>query len=314
MTRVCAAVAAGLLLVAPAQADVSLANGQLAFDAFLVGRAVYWAFADQQWTASRFEFQRGQAQAGVTGRIGEMVSVRAQVDLAGWSLMDLYGDVRFANGLALRAGQFKLPVSFEMAARPERELLVDHTLAYNAALPAGPRDIGAMLSYRLRDRLEAHAGVVNGAGTGSDDYTWKDFFGRAVFRPVGGLGLGAGGYWGSRDSAAVRWMTGLVDAEYARGSLSGRAAGMYRLYKQERFITASVDAAYNFGFIEPVARFDMLFSTNEKAEQTQEFMPAAGLNFYAYEDRVRVMADFQYHKVVGKWLFQQLALRLQVSL
>lgn len=298
-----------LLLVAPLRADVTLADGRLVLDGFLSGRAVYWTFADQQWTTGRFEFQRGLSQAGVTGRVGEAVSARLLVDLAAFWVMDLYGEVRFPGGLGLRAGQFKLPLSFEMSARPEREILAERTMAYSSMLPAGVRDIGAMLSYR-RDRLCAHAGVVNGAGTGPDDYTWKDFFGRVEYRSAAGLNAGTGGYWGSRDSAAVRWLAGLVDAEYRHQRLTSRAAVMHRLHKEERVFATSLEAAYDFGFVEPAARFDVVLA----AAKPPEFTPVFGLNFRGFEDRVKVVVDFQYHKLVGKWLYQQLMLRVQFAL
>ncbi|MBM3315297.1 hypothetical protein FJY71_05585 [candidate division WOR-3 bacterium] len=302
------------VLAGPVLADVTLADGRLSLGGFVRGRAVYWR-SQAEAASSGYEFQKGLSLLWLGASLTEVLSARICYDVSRPGPLDLYAQAQWSSGWAIKAGQFKLPLSFETDTRPDRLKLLDPSLAAWLLKPSGSRDIGALLSWRACDWLEASAAVVNGSGPNAGDANkWKDFTARLVYRSTAGLAVGGTAYYGRVDADGSHWLTGAADALFARGPVRVQAMGLYQTYKDERNLSASLLAAYDFGWVEPVARFDVLL----REEQKPEIMPLLGLNFWVLGERFRVTADYQYHRHFGSeeivaWTYQQLSLQVQAG-
>ncbi len=146
----------------------------------------------------------------------------------------------FTN-LSLTAGQFKIPFSRENLESASRLVFIDRPQAVEAFAARNAdvignqygRDIGVQVSGSLTERdgtllLEYAAGVFNGAGINTaDNNNAKDFSGRAVIHPLGGLQLGGSYYngfdkWGTPAVSRARQRAGLeFGYEYRSLNLSG---------------------------------------------------------------------------------------------
>ena len=123
-------------------------------------------------------------------------------------LKDIYLEVRYVEWARLRAGQFKVPFTWESLQSSKHLDFGDRSIAVrNMRSPT--RDIGGMLHGRLHDdRIQYQVAIVNGAGENtSDDNSAKDLVGRLFFRPsssrqdsvLSDLHLGVSGTWGHEE-------------------------------------------------------------------------------------------------------------------
>lgn len=302
-----------LLPCLSAVADIILADGRISFGGFVRGRAEYWRYI-QEAGSSSFTFKKGLSLIWLSARLSDELGIGMLFDAGRPAPVDLFATVQWPNGWMFRAGQFKLPLSFETDMRPDRLKLFDYSLAAPIIKPAGTRDIGGLVGWR-RERIELSLAVVNGSGPNSEDANrWKDICGRIVGRPLAGLTVGGAAYYGRTETEGATWLSGLVDALWENGKLRLQAMGLYHRHKDERSLSNNVQLSHRFDWLEPVGRFDVTFRDHQV-----EIMPILGLNFLVSEERFRVSADYQYHRHFGgrgikPWLYQQIALTIQAGI
>lgn len=124
------------------------------------------------------------------------------------TLKDAYFELHRIQVTRLRAGQFKVPFTFENLQSAKHIDFAERSIASNG-IRRPSRDIGVMLHGRFHnDLIDYQVAVVNGAGENtSDDNSAKDLAARLVFGPfrnaendlLSGLNLGVSGTVGNQD-------------------------------------------------------------------------------------------------------------------
>lgn len=225
--------ACGLLAVAPARAqDAEPDRGR----PFSLTPTAYVQF-DYRWypgwdvppgtnRLNREQFEVRRLRAGLDGR-WKALSFEVTVDPRDGDgsdsdeiLKDAWVQLRFADALRVRVGQFKIPGSREYLVST-RDLDLLERSAFVSSL-AADRDRGVMLSGRLRKRVTYQLGAFQGDGYGRSNRAGVTTAGRLIWSIRKGLDLSA--------SFSVSDTTAL-DIEPANG-LEGRAASGYRFFKK----------------------------------------------------------------------------------
>ncbi|MFW6160638.1 MAG: porin, partial [Acidobacteriota bacterium] len=147
-------------------------------------------------------FRARRARLNLNGEVLEGFNFKLQVDpTQNPSLIDLHLDLKIANKLRFRAGQFKIPFSLENLTSSGNLDTVNRSLTVEYLCPgrdnkAKGRDIGLSLISRLAG-IELILGVLNGAGINRmDNDKYKDIAGRLVFSPLTFVSLGSSHYRG----------------------------------------------------------------------------------------------------------------------
>ena len=158
------------------------------------------------------------ARPTIEGTLGKWVAYRFTPEFAGDSatIVDVYADLKFAPGAALRVGKFTSPVGLERlqssAALSDIERALPSELAPN-------RDIGAQLQGEVAKGTVSYAiGVLNGTVDGRDATTTNpdnefEYAGRLFFEPFkndanfwSGLGFGIGGSIGDTEGTGNNFL------------------------------------------------------------------------------------------------------------
>jgi len=110
------------------------------------------------------------------------------------TLQDAYVETRITDDLALWIGQFKMPVGLEFIQSPNNLLLAER--GYPTSL-VPLRDVAVVATGRLfSDRLQFHAGILNGVADGTNGFgdldAQKDVLGRLYLQPVRRADVGVG--------------------------------------------------------------------------------------------------------------------------
>jgi len=136
----------------------------------------------------RDEFDLRRAQMIFTGDIGRRALGRFSFDMGRtqFSTRDAFLEYRASRALLLRAGQFKLPVSYEVL-QSAADLPALERALINQRLYPGNRDRGFMADWNLSRRgnhpVWVQLGVVNGTGPNqSDNNEGKELFGGLFFK------------------------------------------------------------------------------------------------------------------------------------
>ena len=157
-------------------------------------------------------FDIRRARLSLKGDFGSGFDYRLQAEFAGSSakLLDAALGWRYADGLKVTAGQFKIPFSQENLISSNKLETVNRSQAVEALVARGKdvignqngRDIGLMAggSFTLLKApgfLEYAVGVFNGSGINTTDLNGdKDLVGRVVVHPFEGLSIGGSFYTG----------------------------------------------------------------------------------------------------------------------
>ena len=183
-------------------------------------------------------FDTRRARLSLKGDLGRGFDYRLQADFAGSSakLLDAALGWRYADGLKVTAGQFKIPFSQENLISSSALETINRSQVVEALVARGKdvngnqngRDIGVMAGgsftlFKTPGGLEYAAGVFNGSGINtSDTNEEKDFAGRVRIKPFKGFSIG-GSYSTGRttlsaapDEESLRRRAG-AEIAYTRG-------------------------------------------------------------------------------------------------
>lgn len=123
----------------------------------------------------RYRFQVRNARVTLGGDIGPAVKYFVQTDLCDrgkMKILDAWGRISIARGLALQAGQFRMPFGVETFRAPATYIFANRT--YMGKQMFNYRAVGAKLAYRLPALpLTVEAGAFNPRTIGDHD-TWDD--------------------------------------------------------------------------------------------------------------------------------------------
>lgn len=300
MRRVLFVGLAVLTLATTTRGEVSIVQERLSVDALTWAKCRWQQTRYTGLTNSYFDFYRPTAFVGLTGHISSVTLMRLYCDvsdLSGQLLYDLYVDFHWPSGIELRAGQFKPPLGFEALTNPYELKLVDRSLVARKWKPWNPRDVGIMVSYGS-SQFEVAGALVNGNGIGQgyeDNNDWKDVCGRVVLKPLAhhGLKFACRGYYGRIDEAGLRFRNLAGEFLLERPPLQVVAEVQHAVQGGCTRNSFYVQASFKFfGLLEPVARFQMEFQSEDK----YDFGVTGGLNFLVLGDRLKVMLDYNHSR------------------
>jgi hypothetical protein len=302
-----------LATVSSAMADLEVDGGRLVFDATVWTYGHVWRAEQAGLAQNEFAIERVAAPVGITGRLSPVASLRVSADVGAVDPLDLYANFRWTNGLNVRAGQFVLPLGFELMTDPGDELIVNRSLLAGYAAPTSSRDIGLMGGVQ-KTWFSFYGAVVNGSGSNlSDNNSRKDICGRLTLSPLadvdGAIALRA--YYGWPGAADTAWLTLATEARLARGPLALQAEFQSHSDNRGQNNSMYVQAAWGIGQVEPVARFDLAVPQGSHSEM----MITGGSNVYAVSRRVKMMLDCSYHRnYQANWSVFGVLFRLQATL
>ena len=144
------------------------------------------------------------------------------------TLQDAYVETRITDDLAVWVGQFKMPVGLEFIQSPNNLLLAER--GYPTRL-VPLRDVAAVATGRFfDDRLQVHAGILNGVADGTNGVgdldAQKDVLGRLYLEPVRRADVGVG--VGLAGTAGVHTGTSSEPQLASFQSIAGQAVFGYR--------------------------------------------------------------------------------------
>ncbi len=194
-------------------------------------------------------FLARRARIGLAGTFYRYFDFFVEADFGqGQSVLtDGYLDIHYWPEFRLRAGQFKVPFSYEELFSDNNIDLVERSVADNLT---PTRDLGAMLYGSLFGGVISYAGgVFNGAGQNTaDTNNSKDLAGRLVVLPFKWAGLSE---WGTLHLGAdFTWGEETLDNSTSQ-SLQGRTDGKFTFFQSiptrgDR-LRYSAEAAYYTG-------------------------------------------------------------------
>lgn len=242
------------VIAGAARADLSLVGDKLALDATVWTNGHWWRAEQAGLARNEFVIERVAAPVGLTGHLSPVATIRLSGDVSTVDPMDLYADLRWADGLGLRVGQFVLPLGFDLMTVPGSELMVNNSLLAGYAAPAGNRDIGLM-GVLQRGFFSITGAMINGLGanTGYND-SRKDVCGRVTFTPLAGVDgvLALRVYYRGPGASDTAWRTLAAEAHLSRGPLELQAEFQNRYSSDVRNDAAYLQAAWSVGQLEPV--------------------------------------------------------------
>jgi hypothetical protein len=305
-----------LWVAGAASAEVTVVPQRLAFDALVLSTAHFYRFTSGGVSSNDPDFERAAALVGFTGRIGSVASARGAFDIGGYwggAALDMYADLSWTNGAQVRAGQFLLPLGFDLMTNPSQQLLVNNSLLAAYAAPAGNRDIG-LLGGLQRGILSVTGAVINGAGSNTgDNNKRKDACGRVIVRPLAALDgvFAVRAYYGWPDASDSVWQTAAVEARVRTGPLELQAEFQNHRSSDVRNSAAYLQGVWDIGLVEPVGRFDLVMPRGEHLE----WMVTGGVNLEPVSDHLRVMLDFTYRRnYQANWSIFGFLFRLQAAI
>lgn len=303
------------LILTLSWAEVNLFTPKLSLDGVFWGSARAYQEWTRGWLKSGFEFQQLGGFLCLSGKLNAHALTRVEVDLGKFVLRDLFFDFRWQNGIGLRAGQFKLPLSFESETREDKLRFVDYSILHNSELVklGELRDIGMMVSYTIESEeiewLRALALVVNGAGpNSSDDNSRKDVAGRVIISPGKNpnLKFAGRGYYGWFESWGIGWSCVAGEVAYEQKQFSVQAEVLYRRYQNKGVPAGYCQVTSNFGGVLPAARVEFARWENGAIE----WCITPGIELTPIPERVKVILNYQYHNSVAGRRAQALVVKL----
>lgn len=261
-------------------------------------------FTGQNEATDTFSVRR--ARLSLDGRILKKLSFKVQADLTRSPvLLDALAEVLLDEKFSLRAGQFLVPFSLESTTSAGRLLTVNRSRVVDLLAPgrdnnSAGRDVGLVVFGRF-SIFQYNLGLVNGAGINKkDDNDRKDFAGRLLASPVGGLRLGLSVYNGRRfDSTA--------SANLVRNRLGLEASLDLRfLHLVAEYIEGRDDLTKKYGWYVQAA-FDLKPESYQLVLKLDSFCPdrslpgqkttvyTAGTNWFL-SAASKLQANFEYHR------------------
>ncbi len=289
--------------------------GGLSWDGAFWGSAGIGQEWKRGWGKVKFEFQQLGGFLGLSKKLSEHALARIEVDVGRMSLRDLFVDFSWESGIGLRAGQFKMPLSFECETREDELKFINYSILSDSNLVklGNQRDIGLTVSYSRRDddgeRFRATGMVVSGAGPNvPDNNSQKDVSVRVVVKPWKQVNLlfAARGYYGWFESWGIGWsgVAGEVAFEQKFFSLQGEF--LHRRYQNKGVPAGYCQIAGEFGFIEPAVRLELVRWSAEESE----WVVGSGIGLAPIPNRVKVFIGYQYHNCGVSRRSQELAVKL----
>ncbi len=304
-----------ILLVASnsSRADLGLVGDKMSLDLVVHATGQVWRFEQGGLARNEFVADRLVAPVGLTGLLSRVASVRVSADVGSMYPMDLYVDLRWPSNFHLRAGQFVMPLGFELMTFPGDEGIVNSSLLSGYAAPAGSRDIGLMGGVQ-NARFSFYGAVVNGTGANTrDNNNMKDVCGRMAVRLTSKLDgeLALRAYYGWPDWSDTAWASVAVEGRLKTGPLGLQAEFQSHSGSDGRKNAAYLQGVWDIGMLQPVARFDLVSPYAEHPE----WMFTGGVNVRPIVNQVRVMLDCSYRRnYQGNWSVFGFLLRLQAAI
>jgi len=299
--------------VSATRADLRLVEDLLTLDAKVWTNGYAWRAEHAGLARNEFAAERVAAPLGVNGQLSQVASLRLSADIGKIYPLDMYSDFRWASGFNVRVGQFVLPLGFELMTDPGSELIVNSSLLAGYAAPVGSRDIGLMAGMQ-NARFSFYGAVANGAGANvADDNPRKDLCGRLALTPFANVDvvLALRAYYGWPGAADTAWRSLAAEARVTRGPLELQAEFQNHYDNRGPNNSTYVQAGWDRGQLEPVARIDLVLSRG----RVSEWMMAGGLNLKPVSDHVKVMVDFTYHRnYQANWGIIGFLFRIQAAL
>jgi hypothetical protein len=283
-----------LVIAGVARADLSLAGERVALDALVWTGAHWWRAEHAGFAQNEFAFDRVGAIVGLTGQLSPVISARTSGDVGNVQPLDVYVDLGWPSGFGLRAGQFRPPLGMDATAEPESLKLAGSSFLAGYAKPAGVRDIGILGRWE-QGAFSVVTAAVNGAGANAgDNNDRKDLCGRVAVRPLAALDavFALRAYYGWPDALDSLWRTVAFEARLRRGPFELEAELQNHQSQYSRNNMAHVQAAWDFGLVEPVGRFDIFVPQGKRTD----WMAVGGLNLQPLPEHLRVMFDCSYHR------------------
>jgi hypothetical protein len=226
---------------------------------------------------SKIRFEVRNARFGVTGKINDFMSYKAQIDIndeGKMKMLDAYIRITPITGLDLYLGQRKLPFSTDYMRNPAENIFANRSFL-TKYINEGMRDIGLFTDYILDGNVPLEVLCGLGNGTGGNNPQWisrPDLIGRVILGPLNGFRIAGNIYSGEREyrddlsmlGGEIRYSTGsfFVESEYIRRnwtdtlSLRQHDDGLY------------IHSYYNFSInnkliymVSPTARWDFIGSS-----------------------------------------------------
>ncbi len=260
-------------------------------------------FTGQKDPANTFAVRR--ARISLDGRILKKLSFKVQADLTRSPvLLDALAEVMLDEKFNLRAGQFLVPFSLESTTSAGRLLTINRSRAVDLLAPgrdnnSAGRDLGLVVFGRL-SIFQYSLGLLNGAGINKkDDNSHKDFAGRLVVSPGGGLSLGLSVYRGQKLDTGT-------STNLARNRLGLEASWDFRFFHLwAEYIEARDGLIEKYGWYVQTA-FDLQSGKYQLLLKLDSFQPdrnlpgqrsevyTAGANWFLSQAS-KVQANLEYH-------------------
>lgn len=222
-------------------------------------------------------------------------------------LLEAYLNFNFSRWAQLRAGQFKIPFSYENLKGASEQDFINRSLVIETLCPGRDigsqgRDIGA-LARVYTSSLEAYFGLFNGSGINrldNDDAKDKAF--RLTVTPWRGMTVGGSWYEGrwpeDQNSSRLRRRQG-IEAQWQPGSLFLSAEYIRAFDYDQEAEGWVIQAVFSWqqGKIQPVCRYESL-DRNLALENDEEEIITYGLNFHL-APRTKIQLNQEIHRPKG---------------
>ena len=169
-------------------------------------------------------FQVRNARLSVKGKIAPVIDYFFNTDLCDrgkMKILDAWGRLQLANGLAIQAGQFRMPFGVDPFRGPDAYYFANRSFIGKQV--CNVRAVGAKLTYTLpKVPLTFEAGAFNPTSI-SDHDTWNKsmaYAGKVVYR-LGNVKIEAGAQTLSPDSVRVNLLEGCVSWSAGRWIVEG---------------------------------------------------------------------------------------------
>ena len=203
-----------------------------------------WYQAD--YSTNQGQYLVKQARLNIAGAVNEYASYKFQADFTRTDvLLDAAGIIAPFENFDITAGQFKVPFGTDNLRADQNTDFVNRPLITNVS--PSIRDIGVMLTYKLKGNVSAefNAGSFNGAGfnKAENDKT-TDLVFRASVAPIKDFNLSANYYSGKASGNDISLYN--LGADYKFGSLfvdgeySGRSISAVSSTKSNSFFAYAV--------------------------------------------------------------------------
>lgn len=223
------------------------------------------------------------------------------------SLVEAYLDFHLGRWALVRAGQFKIPFSYENLKGSSELDFINRTTVVESLCPGRDigsqgRDIGALIRL-YTSFFEASFGLFNGSGINRlDNDNNKDKAFRLVINLSKGLAVGGSWYEGSwpeaQDSSRLRRRQGL-EARWQPGSLAF-AIEYLKAFDYDREgegWVAQATLSWRQGQIQPVLRYESLDRNLTLANDEEEVL-TYGLNIHL-APRTKLQLNQEIHRPKG---------------